>query len=246
MPEILINATLDYTDGRIDEETYRKRIEVRRAHQGRPKEALDADGHQRLLCPAAPARPTARCELKPKSNVIDPKDLRVRVRPWQRLPIANRADRGVRRSRSRDGWTTSTRQGPAVELRLTSRFSGEPRLTPLVSTRPEKAPTTATRDLSGIVTAESRPNERTPDGAVPVPVAGRQPPRTPVCRHDWRSYVETPSESTQLRGRAVSGGGRSERGAEYVAGARDQQIEGRRGELAVAQRGDGVRAGEGR
>ncbi len=81
MPKDLIDATRDHRAGRIDDETYRKRIEARRAYEARPNGNPDAEGHQRLLCPAAQGAPTARCELKPKTDVADPNVQRVRIRP---------------------------------------------------------------------------------------------------------------------------------------------------------------------
>src|ERR1035437_5582644 len=62
MPKSLIDATSDLRNGLIDDEPYRTRIEARRAHEARPNATPDAEGHQRLLCPAAQGAPTARCE----------------------------------------------------------------------------------------------------------------------------------------------------------------------------------------
>lgn len=85
MPEDLITATRDHRDGSIDDETYLTRIEARRAHEARPNGSPDDEGHQRYLCPAAQGAPTARCELKRKTDVVDPKVQRVWIRPTNEL-----------------------------------------------------------------------------------------------------------------------------------------------------------------
>src|SRR5665213_635797 len=68
MPESLIKATLDFRNGVIDEATHAARIEERRNYQMRPKARPDADGHVRMVCPAASPAPRVRCSLKPKSE----------------------------------------------------------------------------------------------------------------------------------------------------------------------------------
>ena len=68
MPESLINATLELRKGVIDEATHAARIEERRNYQMRPKGRPDADGHIRMVCPAAGPAPRVRCALKPKSE----------------------------------------------------------------------------------------------------------------------------------------------------------------------------------
>jgi hypothetical protein len=68
MPEPLINATVEFRKGLIDEATHQARIEERRRHQIRAKALPDADGHTRMRCPAAKPAPVARCELKPHSE----------------------------------------------------------------------------------------------------------------------------------------------------------------------------------
>jgi hypothetical protein len=67
IPQSLIDATSDFRDRRIDEDTYRTRLEQRWGYQARPKAKPDAQGHLRLQCPAASTWPLARCELKPAS-----------------------------------------------------------------------------------------------------------------------------------------------------------------------------------
>ena len=63
-----IKATLDFRKGIIDEATHKSRIEERRRYQMRPEARPDADGHVRMVCPAASPAPVARCALKPKSE----------------------------------------------------------------------------------------------------------------------------------------------------------------------------------
>ncbi len=67
IPQPLIDATIDYRAGRIDEKLWRDRIAARRVYALRPKGAPDDELHVRLLCPASGAAPTARCDLKPGS-----------------------------------------------------------------------------------------------------------------------------------------------------------------------------------
>jgi hypothetical protein len=63
----LIDATSDFRDGIIDEATYQARLKERWGYRARPKGRADAEGHVRLLCPAANPWPMARCDLKPAS-----------------------------------------------------------------------------------------------------------------------------------------------------------------------------------
>jgi hypothetical protein len=67
MPQQLIQATIDYRNKRTDHATWQARLEARRAHQARPKGNPDAEGSQRVLCPASDGAYTGRCELKPRS-----------------------------------------------------------------------------------------------------------------------------------------------------------------------------------
>ncbi len=68
MPETLINATKDFRDGTIDDETHRARIAERRRLAIRAKSQPDDDGHLRVMCPAANPAPQVRCQLKPTSE----------------------------------------------------------------------------------------------------------------------------------------------------------------------------------
>ncbi len=68
LPESLINATKDFRDGKIDEATHRARIAERQRLAIRMKSQPDADGHLRVMCPAASPAPQVRCLLKPASE----------------------------------------------------------------------------------------------------------------------------------------------------------------------------------
>jgi hypothetical protein len=66
MPMALIDATLDYRQGRIDRATYDKHLAERQNYLARPKGRPDTEGHLRMQCPAA-GYPIARCERKEES-----------------------------------------------------------------------------------------------------------------------------------------------------------------------------------
>jgi hypothetical protein len=68
MPKAQVNATADYDARRIDEATYRARLKERWNYLAKPKAAPDEDGYRRYQCPASGSCPSARCELKPKSE----------------------------------------------------------------------------------------------------------------------------------------------------------------------------------
>lgn len=67
MPTTLVQTTEDYRGEQIDEDTWRQRLAARRAFELRPKANPDAEGHQRMQCPAAGDAPTVRCPLKKAS-----------------------------------------------------------------------------------------------------------------------------------------------------------------------------------
>lgn len=67
MPDTLVNATLDLRKGRINRETWRKRIEQRRDYRMRRAEKADDNGFERFRCPAAGSSPIAVCPFKAKS-----------------------------------------------------------------------------------------------------------------------------------------------------------------------------------
>ena len=83
IPPPLIDATRDFREGRIDEATYRLRLEERWNYLARPKAKPDSEGHVRLACPAANPWPKVRCDLKPAS---------VRSENRGRVRIALRSD----------------------------------------------------------------------------------------------------------------------------------------------------------
>ncbi|HUY42255.1 MAG TPA: hypothetical protein VMU98_00675 [Acidimicrobiales bacterium] len=70
MPEVLVNATIDLRSGAIDADTYRQRVDARRAYALRRKSGPDADGYERFMCPAQGARPKVRCQLRPASLAL--------------------------------------------------------------------------------------------------------------------------------------------------------------------------------
>ena len=78
MPDKLINATKDFRKGVIDEPTHRARIEERRRYEIHTRGKPDADGHQRMRCPASDPAPTVRCSNKPASEGGDGK-VRTRI-----------------------------------------------------------------------------------------------------------------------------------------------------------------------
>ena len=63
MPEPLINATIDLYAERIDRETWVRLIAARRGYRLMPKQNTDADGYQRMMCPAEAGK--AQCLIKP-------------------------------------------------------------------------------------------------------------------------------------------------------------------------------------
>lgn len=66
MPEVLVAATIERRRGVIDDETYRDRIAARADYALKRKSGPDADGYERVTCPAL-GRPTVRCELRSTS-----------------------------------------------------------------------------------------------------------------------------------------------------------------------------------
>jgi hypothetical protein len=63
-PQDLLNASVQAAAHKIDEDTYRARLEERTAFELRPKERPDARGHVPMMCPAAGPNPTVECPLK--------------------------------------------------------------------------------------------------------------------------------------------------------------------------------------
>ncbi|MBX0299390.1 hypothetical protein K2F54_05290 [Cryobacterium sp. 1639] len=60
----LLNASNDAAAHKIDEETYRTRLEERTAFELRPKERPDKRGHVPMMCPAAGPNPTVTCPIR--------------------------------------------------------------------------------------------------------------------------------------------------------------------------------------
>ena len=60
IPEVLITATIDVEEGRIDEPTYRARLEERWHYRILSKAGADGGGHSRERCPASNPSPVAR------------------------------------------------------------------------------------------------------------------------------------------------------------------------------------------
>jgi hypothetical protein len=64
MPGPLVDATLDYRKGVIDEAQWRQRIAQRRSYAFRRKAKPDPDGYVPMMCPACGPNATAICPLK--------------------------------------------------------------------------------------------------------------------------------------------------------------------------------------
>ncbi len=64
MPTDLINATVDKRSGKIDEKTWRARIDRRTLYMVRPNGKIEPDGYQRFRCPASGTSATVACPLK--------------------------------------------------------------------------------------------------------------------------------------------------------------------------------------
>ena len=77
LPEPLITATANLRDHAISGETYAEQITARGPYQLKHKDGPDADGYQRLSCPAAGERPTLMCPLRETS--LTPRDGRAKI-----------------------------------------------------------------------------------------------------------------------------------------------------------------------
>ena len=64
MPGPLVDATLDYRKGDIDEAQWKQRIAQRRSYAFRRKAKPDPDGYVPMMCPACGPNATAICPLK--------------------------------------------------------------------------------------------------------------------------------------------------------------------------------------
>jgi hypothetical protein len=77
LPEPLITATTRLRDHAITRDLYDQQIAARRPYQLKHKDGPDADGYQRLSCPAAGHRPPLMCPLRPAS--LSPRDGRAKI-----------------------------------------------------------------------------------------------------------------------------------------------------------------------
>ena len=77
LPEPLITATTRLRDHAITGDLYGQQIAARARYQLKRKDGPDADGYQRLSCPAAGTRPGLICPLRPAS--LSPRDGRAKV-----------------------------------------------------------------------------------------------------------------------------------------------------------------------
>jgi len=85
LPEPLITATTRLRDHAISPGLYGQQITARAAYQLRHKDGPDADGYQRLSCPALGPRPAIMCPLRQPS--LSPRDGRPKVlQPPQEPP----------------------------------------------------------------------------------------------------------------------------------------------------------------
>jgi hypothetical protein len=71
IPGVLANATIDSLNKDIDEVTYKARLCERWRYLALSKEAPDAEGFERLRCPASGPHRVAACPLKPASQRHD-------------------------------------------------------------------------------------------------------------------------------------------------------------------------------
>ena len=85
LPGPLITATTGLRDHLITRDLYDQQITARTAYQLKRKDGPDADGYQRLTCPAAGHHPRLICPLRPAS--LTPRDGRPKVlQPPQEPP----------------------------------------------------------------------------------------------------------------------------------------------------------------
>jgi hypothetical protein len=77
MPEPLVTATTDLRNHAIDRDFYQARIAARVPYQLKRKDGPDADGYERLACPALGSHPGLACPLRPGS--LSPRDGRPKI-----------------------------------------------------------------------------------------------------------------------------------------------------------------------
>lgn len=139
MPEGLISATADHRDGRIDDETYAKRIVARRQYAATRKARTSVDGSTRWAhpvdiahrCDATPRLPTcsarrSRCPCRVRlgrNSLRNSSSARPSGRPCTACATASKAPMLASRTARRTTWPTS----PAVESVGALRSSSWPR-----------------------------------------------------------------------------------------------------------------------
>lgn len=74
LPDHLRLATRDFKEGRIDEATFEKRIEARRAYQARTKTGKNGKDVYVFRCPGCGPGRTVRCDLKPVGSQQEAKE----------------------------------------------------------------------------------------------------------------------------------------------------------------------------
>ena len=84
LPRPLISATASLRDHAISRDLYGQQIAARAAYQLKRKDGPDADGYQRLSCPARGSRPGLMCPLRRAS--LSPRDGRPKVLQPPREP----------------------------------------------------------------------------------------------------------------------------------------------------------------
>ena len=77
MPEPLVTATTDLRNHAIDRDLYQARIAARAPYRLKRKDGPDADGYERLTCPALGSHPGLACPLRPGS--LSPRDGRPKI-----------------------------------------------------------------------------------------------------------------------------------------------------------------------
>jgi hypothetical protein len=70
MPEALVMAGAEHRAGAIDDETYKARTAARSQWRLVRKAGPDADGHERLACPARGEHPQLCCPLRPSAKAL--------------------------------------------------------------------------------------------------------------------------------------------------------------------------------
>ena len=88
MPCLLIDATIDWRMGKIDQATYDMRILARKAYSLRRKQGPDQDGYERYSCPATGKYPKVKCPIRPSSLLTQDGRIKVKVAESEELKPA--------------------------------------------------------------------------------------------------------------------------------------------------------------